>query len=409
MEKKAIIKCARIAFMAEISSRATRLPFSPIRKLAPFAELAKKRGIKIYHLNIGQPDITSPKIFIDRLKSYNQKIVAYDRSDGNEAFLNSLCVYYQNQNLKIKPENMITTYGGSEALTMAFFILLKKDQQCLTVEPFYPNYLTIAASVDVDIKAITTKIEENFQLPAIDKIKKAVSSKTKAIIICNPSNPTGAVYKPEILEELVDFCYKKNIFIIGDEAYRDFVYDSNKAASLLSFKKGKEIIVVADTLSKRYSLCGARLGALVTRNKKVIEAALKIAQSRTSISSVAQYAASHLHKVPRSYFKNILKEYQVRRNTLTENLNKIPGVTFGQPQGAFYLIAQLPVKNTEKFCRFLLEKFNYKKQTVMMAPAAGFYKTKGLGKNQVRIAYVLKKEDLKKACLVLKKALEVYK
>ena len=395
--------------MPEISKRAQNLSFSPIRKLIPYADKAKRKGIKVYHLNIGQPDIKSPKIFLEKLKSYKETTVAYGQSDGDENFKKSLCYYYQSIGINIKPDEIITTYGGSEALTMAFFILLKKGQQCLTIEPFYTNYLTIAATAGINIKTIATKIEDNFTLPPIEKIKKAVNPKTKAILICSPSNPTGALYSPKVLEELVDFCSKKNIFIITDEAYRDFAYDSKKAVSLLSFKKGKEVVVAVDTLSKRYSLCGARLGALVSRNKKVIEAALKIAQSRTSISSISQYAASGLHKVPVNYRKNILKEYQKRRDVLMEGLEKIPGVKFNKPEGAFYLIAQLPVDDAEKFCRFLLEKFSYKKETVMLAPAEGFYKTAGLGKNQVRIAYVLKSSDLKKSCLIIKKALEVYR
>lgn len=394
--------------MPEISQRAQNLLFSPIRKLIPYADKAKQKGIKVYHLNIGQPDIKSPKIFLEKLKSYKEKTIAYDQSGGNQNFKKSLCHYYQSAGIKIDPQQMISTYGGSEALTMAFFILLKNGQQCLTVEPFYTNYLTIAKTCDIDLKTITSRIDDNFALPSIEKIKKAVNPKTKAILICNPSNPTGALYPPKILKELVDFCFEKNIFIIADEAYQDFIYDGKQAISLLSFKKGKEVVVAVDTLSKRYSLCGARLGALVSRNEKVIEAALKIAQSRTSISSIGQYAASYLHRVPVSYRKNILKEYQKRRDVLMEGLGKIPGVKYYKPEGAFYLIAQLPVDDAEKFCRFLLEKYHYKKETVMLSPAEGFYLTPGLGKNQVRIAYVLKSSDLKKACLILKKALVEY-
>jgi aspartate aminotransferase len=391
-----------------ISQRAKNFPFSPIRKLMPLAEQAKKKGIKIYHLNIGQPDIQSPKIFLDKLKNYNEKVVAYDRSEGREEFLESFCRYYRKNKISLKTQNMIATYGGSEALFMAFCILFDKDDECLTIEPFYTNYLTIAQSCDVKLKTVTTALENNFQLPPIKEIKKAVGPKTKAVLICNPNNPTGALYPEKVLKELIDFCCQKNIFIISDDAYRDFVYDGKKIISLLSFKKAKDIVVVCDTLSKRYSLCGARLGAIISRNEKVIKSALKIAQSRTSISSILQSAASCLDQVPKNYFSKILKEYQSRRNTLIAGLKKIPGVKFGHPQGAFYLIAELPVKNSEDFCRFLLNDFNYKGETVMLSPAKGFYLTPGLGKNQVRIAYVLNCNDIKKSCLILKKALQKY-
>ncbi len=375
----------------------------------PLAETAKKKGIKVYHLNIGQPDISSPKIFLKKIKEYQEKVIAYDRSEGREDFLKSFCEYYRKTGVDLKTNNMIATYGGSEALFMAFCILLNKNEECLTIEPFYTNYLTIAASCDVKLKTITTNIENNFLLPPINTIEKAIGPKTKAILVCNPNNPTGALYQKEILKELVDLCYKKNIFIISDDAYRDFVYDGKKVVSLLSFKKAKDIVVACDTLSKRYSLCGARLGVLISRNEKVIAAALKLAQSRTSISSILQYAASYLNKVPENYFKKIIKEYQSRRDTLIEGLKKMPKVKFGNPGGAFYLIAQFPVKNAEDFCRFLLEDFNYHKETVMLSPVECFYLTPGLGKNQVRIAYVLNCRDLQRSCLILQKALEKYK
>lgn len=395
--------------MQNISKRAKDLPASPIRKLVPYSQSAKKRGIHIYHLNIGQPDIPSPEIFLKQIRSYPFKTVAYEQSDGNEKLKEYLSKYYQSIGGNIDPEDLIITYGASEALLMAFYILLSEGEECLTAEPFYANYDAIAKLAGVKLKTFTTRLENNFTLPPLETITRKVNKKTKAILICNPSNPTGAVYEGKILNNIVDYCVSKKKFLIADETYREFIYEGKKIKSLLSFKKAKDLVVLTDTLSKRFSLCGARIGALVSANKDIISSALKIAQSRTSASSIDQYAATFLDKVPNNYFPKILKEYTKRRKVLIEELGKIPGIKIAKPYGAFYLIAKLPVKNSEDFCRFLLEKYNYKGETVMLSPAEGFYKTRGLGTNQVRIAYVLGEKELIKACFVLKKALESYK
>ena len=394
--------------MPNIAQRAKDLPASPIRKLVPFANAAKERGIKIYHLNIGQPDIPSPKIFLDKIRNYREKVVAYEQSDGNVNLKKSTSRYYKKYGLDIDPEDIIITLGGSEALWMACFILLSAGEECLTIEPFYANYLSFAKMADIKIKAVTSKIEDNFRLPSLSQIQKAVEVKTKALLLCSPSNPTGVVYPKKDLEKLVDFCLKKNIFIISDETYREFFYDSVKPTSLMVFKKASQITVMVDSFSKRFSLCGARLGSLVSKNKDIIWAALKMAQARLAAPSIEQYAASFLYQVPKSFFERTQSEYKKRRDTLISCLSKIPGVTYGIPSGAFYLIAELPVDDSEKFCRFLLEKFEFKKETVMLAPAQGFYATPNLGKKQVRIAYVLNSPDLEKACFLLKKALEEY-
>jgi len=394
--------------MTQASLRAQKLDFSPIRKLVPLALKAKSRGIKIYHLNIGQPDIESPKIFLDKVRSFKKKVVAYEQSGGNQALRQSLCRYYQKVGLRINDNDMVVTHGGSEALWMAFFILLNPGEECLTLEPFYTNYTAFSQTAGVKLKTVPTYLKDDFQLPPLKEIEKAVSRKTKAVIITNPSNPTGAVYPKEMLKELVDFCVKRKIFIITDETYREFIYDNQETVSLLSFKKAEQITVLADSLSKRYSLCGARLGVLVSKNKQIVEAALKIAQARLAVATIEQEAAVHLHRVPQGYFSQVKKEYQTRRDVLMKGLSKIPGVKFNQPQGAFYLIAELPVKNAEDFCKFMLRDFNYQDETVMVAPAEGFYGTPGLGRNQVRIAYVLNSRNVKKACGLLKMGLERY-
>ena len=384
--------------MPNIAARAKALEFSPIRKLVPLAIAAKKRGIKIYHLNIGQPDIKSPALFLKGVKAFSQTVVAYEKSDGNEDLKQSLIKYHKRLGIKFTSSDLVVTYGGSEALAWVFFILFAPGDEGLTLDPTYPNYLTFAAQGGVKLKPVLTKLADNFQIPPLRVIKKAVTKKTKGIIITNPSNPTGSVYSPKLLKDLVDFCVKKKLFIITDETYREFVYGKAKFKSLLSFPKASQLVVSADSLSKRYSLCGARLGMLASKNKQVMEAANKLAQSRLAVATIDQMAASKLHQVPQGYFKKIQKEYFGRRNELMKGLSQIDGVKFSRPDGAFYRIAELPVKNAENFCKFMLEKFSHHKETVMMAPAEGFYVTPNMGRNQVRIAYVLNKKDLKRAC-----------
>jgi len=394
--------------MSKIAARAKALEFSPIRKLVPLAIAAKKRGIKIYHLNIGQPDIASPKLFLDGVKKFSDKIVAYEKSDGNEDLKQSLIKYHRRLGVKFVSSDLVVTFGGSEALAWAFFILFAAGDECLTLDPTYTNYLTFAAQGGVKLKPVLTKLADNFQIPPLSVIKKAVTKKTKGIIITNPSNPTGSVYDPKLLSALVDFCVKKKLFIIADETYREFVYGKTKFRSLLTFKKAEQLVVSADSFSKRYSLCGARLGLLASKNKAVMEAANKLAQSRLAVATIDQMAASKLHLVPQSYFKKIKSEYVGRRDELMQGLSRIDGVTFSRPDGAFYLIAQLPVKNAENFCKFMLNKFNHHQETVMLAPAEGFYVTPGMGRNQVRIAYVLNRRDLKRACELIKLGLSTY-
>ena len=394
--------------MSKIAARAKALEFSPIRKLVPLAIAAKKRGIKIYHLNIGQPDIKSPALFLKGIKQFNQPVVAYEKSDGNEDLKQSLIKYHRRLGVKFMSSDLVVTFGGSEALAWAFFILFAPGDQCLTLDPTYTNYLTFAAQGGVKLKPVLTKLSDNFQIPPLSVIKKAVTKKTKGIIITNPSNPTGSVYDPKLLSALVDFCVKKKLFIIADETYREFVYGQSKFRSLLTFKKAEQLVVSADSFSKRYSLCGARLGLLASKNKAVMEAANKLAQSRLAVATIDQMAASKLHLVPQSYFKKIKSEYVGRRDELMQGLSRIDGVTFSRPDGAFYLIAQLPVKNAENFCKFMLNKFNHHQETVMLAPAEGFYVTPGMGRNQVRIAYVLNRRDLKRACELIKLGLSTY-
>lgn len=395
--------------MPSISLKNQNLAFSPIRKLTPYAEAAKKRGIKIYHLNIGQPDIASPQIFLDKIKEFNQPVVFYEKSEGTDAFRQSLLQYYRRINLKLTVEDIVATTGGSEALWMAFSILFNPGDECLTFEPTYTNYQTFAELAGVRLKGVPTYLDNNFCLPKAAELERVLTNKTKGVIITNPSNPTGAVYPESLLADLVEFCLKYDLFIIADETYREFVYGKITTRSLLSFKPADQNVVLTDSLSKRYSLCGARLGCLVSKNKLVIEMAGKIAQARLASPSIEQYAASFLGEVPESYFKDIRIEYQARRDTLVAQLEKNPEIKVNHPDGAFYLIAQLPVVDAEDFCRFMLEKFSDNKETVMLAPAEGFYLTPGMGVNQVRIAYVLKQADLNRAVELIGKGLLQYR
>jgi aspartate aminotransferase len=375
--------------MPEVSYINQQLKFSPIRKLTPFALAATKKGIKIYHLNIGQPDIRSPEIFLKKIKEFDQKTVAYEKSDGNEALKQTLVKYYQNLQINLTSADMVVTQGGSEALQWAFSILFNPGDECLCYEPLYTNYLTFSRLAGVQIKSMVTP-------------------RTKGVIITNPNNPDGRVFSAEELEKIIKFCGEKDLFIIADETYREFIYSRIQTRSLLSYPEVSQLVVLTDSLSKRYSLCGARLGTLVSRNLKVMEMANKIAQARLSAAAIEQYAASFLDQVPPSYFANIREEYRQRRDGLVKELGRIPGVSFNQPDGAFYLIAKLPVKDSEAFCRFLLEDFSDKNETVMLAPAADFYLTAGKGKNEVRIAYVLNQKDLKRAVSLIGLGLKAY-
>lgn len=394
--------------MPRISYRDRYLSFSPIRKLTPYAEKAKKKGVKIYHLNIGQPDVKSPQIFLEKIKSFNEKTISYENSDGSSLFKTDLWKYYRRLGLDISLEDIMVTTGGSEALMWVFLMLFEPGEDCLTFEPTYTNYLTFADLAGVNLRSVPTYLEDNFLPHAIDQLNSYCSRKTRAVLLTNPSNPTGTVFPANLLKKIVDFCLEKDLFIISDETYREFIYDQVKTQSLLTFKKAQELMVMVDSLSKRYSLCGARLGCLVSKNREVMDMANKIAQARLASPTIEQYAASFLSQVPADYFTKVNQEYQTRRDVLIRELNKIPGVKCNQPHGAFYLIAELPVIDAEDFCRFMLEKFEDKKETVMMAPAEGFYITPGLGINQVRIAYVLKQSDLIRAVELIGKGLKAY-
>jgi aspartate aminotransferase len=395
---------------AKISSRLLQVPASPIRKLVPFAVEAKKKGVKVYHLNIGDPDIKTPEVMINVLKNWSTNPISYGQSQGEPRFLESLVTYYNKLGYSFINTNHIqVTTGGSEAISMVFFAICQSGEEVIAFEPFYTNYNSYAAINGVKIVPVLTKGETGFHLPSKVEIEKKITKKTKAIIICNPSNPTGTVYTKEEMEMLVTICVKHNLFLIADEVYREFVYDGKKHVSILKFiKKYPDKMILLDSLSKRYSLCGARLGAIVSLNKDLTDGVLRIAQGRLSSGFIDQAVAEKLTEVKDSYFRAVHKEYQTRRNVLYEGLKSIPGVYLEKPEGAFYTIVKLPIKDSEDFCQWLLTDFRYKNETVMVAPAAGFYGTKGMGKNEVRIAYVLNVYDLKKAIEILRRALVEY-
>lgn len=393
----------------QLSQRSYEMPASPIRRLVPYAEQAKKKGIKVYHLNIGQPDIETPQIAIEALKKWDGKIIEYTHSAGIESYRKALVNYYKKYNINITHEDILITAGGSEAIYFAMMVLLNPGDEIIIPEPFYTNYLAFAMQADVRIIPITSTIESGFALPKIEEFEKKLTPRTKAVLICNPSNPTGGVYTKEELLKLRDFVKKHNLFIIADEVYREFIYDDFQYFSVMHLEGIEDRVVMVDSNSKRYSECGTRTGFLVSKNKEIIANALKYAQARLSPPYFGQVIGEASLNTPQEYFDKVYNEYINRRNFTIEALNKIPGVFSPMPKGAFYTIAQLPIDDSDKFCQWILEKFNYKNQTVMMAPATGFYATPGLGKNQVRIAYVLKIEDLKNAMEVLAEALKVYK
>lgn len=394
--------------MPEISKKGIEMPASPIRKLTPFADLAKKNGKKIYHLNIGQPDIHTPEIMLDAIKNIDFKVWAYTASEGTESYRNKLTEYYNSLNYNITSDDIIVTNGGSEAITFAMQSCLNQGDEIIIPEPFYANYNGFACMADIVIKPILSTIESGFALPPIAEFEKSITEKTKAIFICNPNNPTGYLYSRDELETLRDLCLKHDLFLFSDEAYREFCYDGREFVSPMHLKGLEEHVVVLDTVSKRYSACGARLGCLITKNKDIYQAALKFAQARLSPPLVAQIAGEAAVDTPESYFKDVIEEYTQRRNLLADGLNSIPGVKCPIPGGAFYIVAQLPIDDSTKFCQWMLEKFDYQNETVMMAPASGFYSTADEGNNEVRLAYVLNQEDLQKALICLEKGLEIY-
>ena len=384
------------------------MPASPIRKLTPFADEAKRKGRKVYHLNIGQPDIETPEVMLNAIKNIDFKVWAYTASEGTLTYRSKLAEYYNKLNYNIGPENILVTNGGSEAITIAMGACLDPGDEIIIPEPFYANYNGFACMSDLVVKPILSHIENGFALPAISEFEKLITDKTKAIIICNPNNPTGYLYSQEELDELKTLCLKYDLFLFSDEAYREFCYDGREFISPMHLEGLSENVVVMDTVSKRYSACGARLGCLITKNKEVLAASLKFAQARLSPGMVAQIAGTAAIDTPDSYFEAVNKEYTERRDILVTALNSMDGVFCPNPGGAFYVVARFPIDNSDKFCQWMLEDFAYDNQTVMMAPATGFYSTEGAGTNEVRLAYVLNKHDLKNAMTCLEKALAVY-
>ncbi len=394
--------------MPTISNKANTMPSSPIRKLVPFAELAKKQGVKIYHLNIGQPDIETPISFLNAVKNADIKVLEYSHSAGNESYRKKLCSYYQEFNILLDPNDIMITCGGSEAIEIALKTCFNLGDEIIIPEPFYANYNGFCKSADVIVKPIRSFIETGFALPAISEFEKAITAKTKGIMICNPGNPTGYLYSKSELEALRDLVQKHDLFLLSDEVYREFCYDDKEYISVMHLQGIENNVILLDSISKRYSACGARIGAMITKNKMVMAAALKFAQARLSPPSYGQIGAEAALSTPKSYFENVKKEYVARRNFVIEALNKMEGVFCPKPSGAFYCIAKLPIDNADKFCQWLLESFNYNMQTVMLAPATGFYSTPHAGINEVRIAYVLNLNDLKNAMECLNEALKKY-
>jgi len=394
--------------MPKISQKGIDMPASPIRKLTPYADQAKKNGKKIYHLNIGQPDIETPEVMLNALKNIDFKVWAYTPSEGTASYRHKLAEYYNKINYNISPTDILVTNGGSEAITIAMQACLNPGEEIIIPEPFYANYNGFACSSDVVVKPIMSYIDNGFALPSIAEFEKVITDKTRAIAICNPNNPTGYLYSREEMEALKELCLKYDLFLFSDEAYREFCYDGKEFISPMHLEGLENHVVVLDTVSKRYSACGARIGCLITKNKDLYLTALKFAQARLSPSLEGQIAGEAAVDTPDSYFEAVSKEYTARRDTLVAGLNAIEGVFCPNPGGAFYVVAKLPIDNADKFCQWILESFSHENETVMMAPATGFYSTAGVGTDQVRLAYVLNQDDLKKALICLEKALEVY-
>ncbi len=394
--------------MPTVSDKALQMPASPIRKLVPFADAAKKRGTKIYHLNIGQPDIETPQTFIDAVKQANVKVLEYSHSAGNESYRKKLGTYYAGYHIEVDASDIIITCGGSEAIEIAMMTCFNAGDEIIIPEPFYANYNGFSRAADVTVKPIRSSIESGFALPPISEFEKLITPKTKGIMICNPGNPTGYLYSKEELEALRDLVKKYDLFLLSDEVYREFCYDGKAYISVMHLSGIEQNVILLDSISKRYSACGARIGAMISKNKEVMAAALKFAQARLSPPSYGQIGAEAALDTPKSYFDGVIHEYIARRNYVVEALNKMDGVFCPKPSGAFYCIARLPIDNADTFCQWLLDSFSYQGQTVMLAPATGFYSTPGAGLNEVRIAYILKIDDLKQALLCLEEALKIY-
>ena len=394
--------------MPSISSKGNAMPQSPIRKLVPFAEAAKKNGTKVYHLNIGQPDIKTPQVALDAVKNNTIEVLSYARSEGSEEYRTKLANYYAKNDIHVTANDIIATTGGSEALLFTIGSITDPGDEIIIPEPFYANYNGFSTASGVKVVPVISKIEDNFALPAIEDFEKLITSKTKAILICNPGNPTGYLYSKEEIEKLKQIVLKHDLFLIADEVYREFTYDGEKHNSVMTLEGLEQNAIMIDSVSKRYSMCGARIGCIVSKNEEFIGTAIKFAQARLSPPTYALIASEAALDTPQSYFDEVIEEYEDRRNTLISELQKIDGVKVANPKGAFYCVAELPVKDSDDFAQWILEKFSDNNETVMVAPASGFYSTEGEGKNQVRIAYVLNKADLKRSVEILKIALEKY-
>jgi aspartate aminotransferase len=394
--------------MPRLSKKAIDMPASPIRKLVPYAEKAKKEGKIVYHLNIGQPDIETPEVALNAIKNLDRKVIEYSHSAGFESYRNGLAAYYQKTGVNVNPEDIIITTGGSEALIFGFMSTCDPGDEVIIPEPFYANYNGFAVMAGVDVVPVTASIDNGFALPPVEEIEKKITPKTKAIVICNPGNPTGYLYSKSELEQLRDIVKKHDLILFADEVYREFCYDGAIPFSVMNLEGIENNVIMIDSVSKRYSMCGARIGAMISKNKEIMNAALKFGQARLSPPTVDQIAAEAALNTPQSYFDDVVSEYVKRRDIMVDGLNAIPGVFCPKPSGAFYCVAKFPVDDAEKFCQWLLEDFSFEGQTVMMAPANGFYSTKGAGQQEARIAYVLNQDALRNAVKCLEEALKVY-
>lgn len=394
--------------MPNISKKGRLMPESPIRKLVPYAEAARARGVKIYPLNIGQPDIETPEVSLKAIKNFDQKVIAYSHSAGMISLREKLVDYYKTVQIDVSADEIIVGAGASEALLFAFQSIMDPDDEVIIPEPFYANYNGFAVNAGIKVKPIFSSIESGFALPPIEEFEKNITSRTKAILVCNPNNPTGYLYSKEELEVLRDIVKKHNLFLISDEVYREFTYDGRKHYSAMYLDGIDENVILIDSVSKRYSACGARLGWMISKNKELIATAMKFAQARLSPPTFGQVLAEAAVDTPEEYFVEVKKEYLARRDTIVEGINNVDGAYCPKPAGAFYVVARLPIDDSDKFCQWLLEDYSYENQTVMFAPASGFYSTPGKGKDEVRISYVLNVDDLKKSVRVLDEALKVY-
>ncbi|MGE5943721.1 MAG: pyridoxal phosphate-dependent aminotransferase [Flavobacteriales bacterium] len=395
--------------MPTISRKGELMPQSPIRKLVPYAEQAVKDGKSIYYLNIGQPDIKTPEVALKAVRENTVEILSYSKSEGSEVYRQKIAAYYKKHDIHVSEKDIVVTTGASEALIFVFGSIMDPDDEVIVCEPFYANYIAFSVASGVHVVPIVSKIEDNFALPSIEEFEKLITPRTKAILICNPGNPTGYLYSKEEIQKLTAIVKKHDLFLIADEVYREFIYDGNEHYSIMHEEGLDDHAIMIDSVSKRYSMCGARVGCLVSKNKSVIQTVIKFAQARLSPPTYAQIASEAALDTPQSYFDDVIAEYIERRDTLITELQKIEGIKVTKPKGAFYCVAELPIKNSDHFAQWLLEHFDVNGETVMVAPAGGFYSTPGLGLNQIRIAYVLNKESLKKAVNIIKEALKVYK